>query len=301
MKQKSLYALVLSFFIFQALLCMTVQAANSPWQFSAKGTVGTNDNLGRAERSRDIKSDNFARINLGAAFNKQLSQSQSVGLRGFVETEQWDEVRGMSRVTAGGLFNYNLQFNPGPTAPFFQFNLGVQADDYDYKQRDSTIFTSQLIATKPLSEVLSASIGIEYRDRDSSGTVWDTDQVRGFLSGLYAFRPRWSAHGTYSYIDGDVWSTARTASANGTPADDIFGLVSAASAIEPDKAFNDAYSGSWHAYRLPAYAHMIELGINREFENDMVLDFSYTGVRVNARGNNDYDIDIFRVSLLKRF
>lgn len=285
------------------VLPVAVQAGtiDSPWQFSISATAGYNNNLGQAERGRDKVGDQSVTFTGDAAYKLDLGSALQSTLRGFLETEQWDRVRDISRLTAGGQMLFDWQPVAGPTAPSFQFNAGVQVDDYAHKQRDSTVITTQLLATKPISERVSATIGVEYRHRDSSGTVWDLSSVRGFLGGAFAFRPGWSVHGTYSYIDGDVWSTARTTFCNGAPAGDIFGLVSAADAIEPDEAFNSAFCGSWHAYRLPATVNMLELGVNTEIGQGVLLDFSAQGAKIDARGDNTYDTQIYRVSLTKRF
>lgn len=279
----------------------TLHAADSTWQFDVGGSLGYNNNLGQAERDRDIVPVYFATITAGVDYKKELWPGQQLTLRGFLETEQIEEVRDMSRLTAGGELFYDWQPGTGPSATILQFNLGAKADKYGVTQRDSTVITTQLLATKPFNERISATIGAEYRDRDSDGTVWDLSHVRGFLNAIYKFHRRWSAYGTYSYIDGDVWSTAQTTLCDGTPADDIFGLVSAADAIEPDEAFNNALCGTWNAYRLPATSNTLELGIKAEFEHDFLLDFSAKTIHVDARGDNKYDTQIYRVRLLKRF
>jgi len=280
-----------------------VFAADSPWHPDVKISVGTNDNLGQAERNRDIVDSNFATLNLGIAYKKDLNPGQLLTLRGFLETEQWDDVRDMSRLSAGGQVFFDWQPSPGPTAPSFQANAMVRVDDYEHHQRDSTIFSTQLMVTKPFTNRIQSSLGVEYRDRDSSGTVWDLEHFRGFLGGAFAFRPSWSLHGTFSYIYGDVWSNAQTTFSNGNTADDLFGLISKADAIEPDKAFDSEFCGvcRWHAYRLKAHTNTYEIGINKEFSHDMLLDLSFMYIDVDARGDNEYDTQVFRLSLLKRF
>ena len=303
MKKTHTQAAALSLCIALFPQAATVLAADSPWQPDIKITAGTNDNLGQAERNRDIIDDNFITLNLGLAYRKDLKPGQLLTLRTFLETEQWDEVRDMSRLSAGGQVVFDWQPSAGPTAPSFQANVLIRADDYDHKQRDSTIISTQLTATKPISDRFQASLGIEYKQRDSSGTVWDLDHVRGFLSGVFAFRPGWSVYGTYSYIDGDVWSNAQTRFSNGVVAGDIFGLISVSEAIEPDEAFNDAFCGScrWHAYRLEARTNTFEIGINKDIGKDMLLDLSFLKIDVDAKGDNEYDTQVFRVSLQKRF
>lgn len=297
---------VLSVFVSLPLQSQSARAEDSPWQPDVKITAGYNDNLGQAQFGRDIVSSYFAALNLGIDYKKALNPGQIFTLRGFLETVQWEAVRDMSRISAGGNFNYDWQPTPGPTAISYHADILLRADDYrSHKQRDSTIFSAKFSATKPFTENVRASFGVEYRDRDSSGTVWDLNSARGFLSGAYNFRPTWSVYGTYSYAYGDVWSNAQTVFDNGKPADDIFGLVSAADAIEPDEAFNSEFCSNspcnWLAYRLTAHTNIFEIGIDKELGQNMLADLSYSYIDVNARGDNNYDVQIVRLSLLKRF
>lgn len=304
MKYTNIQTAALSLYIALFPHAGSVFAEESPWHPGIKVTAGTNSNLGQAELDRDIINDNFVTLNLGIDYKKVLKPGQLLTLRPFLETVQWNEVRDMSRVSAGGKIVFDWQPAPGPTALIFQANALVRVDDYrSHKQRDSTIFSTQLMVIKRFSDRVRTSLGVEYRDRDSSGTVWDLNSVRGFLSGAFAFRPSWSVHGTYSHLYGDVWSNAQTTFSNGVVADDIFGLVSAADAIEPDEAFNSAFCGpcSWHAYRLTAHTNTYEVGIDKEFGQGIQADLSYLYVDVDARGDNKYDVQIIRVSLLKRF
>lgn len=302
MKPTSAHVLALS--LCATLACATgkLSAADLP-QFTADVSAGHNTNLNQAERDRDIIDDNFITLNLAATYTKTLPPTQQLTLKGFVETEQWQEVRDISRLTAGGEVGFGWTPAPGPTALSLQATAGIRADDYDHDQRDSTVVTAKLVASKQLTTLARASVGISWRDRDSDGTVWDLQHVRGFLNGAYAFRPGWSAHGTYSYIDGDVWSTAQTTFCNGAVAGDLFGLINAADALEPDGAFNNEFCSAavWTAYRLPAETNTFEVGINKEFGQSMVLDFSFLHIDVDARGSNEYDTQVYRLSLQKRF
>jgi hypothetical protein len=85
-------------------------AADSSWQFDLNVSAGENDNLGRAELDRDIVEDNFVSVNAGAAYKIFSGAGQQLTLRGFLETEQWDDVSDLSRL----LFDW--QFSAGPTA-----------------------------------------------------------------------------------------------------------------------------------------------------------------------------------------
>ncbi len=282
-------------------LSVSHAADNRPWWVDAGVELGRNDNIGNAERSRDIVEDNFATITFGAGYNLQLDPLQSVSVRGFVETEQVQEVRTLSRYTGGAELSYRLQMNQSPAAPALEAGATAQLDDYDHNQRDSTITTVHLAAIQPIGERAQVSVGIEYQTRDSSGSVWDLNHVRGFLTGDFAFLPGWAAYGSYSYTDGDVASTVRTVFPNGVQAGDIFGLVNAAKDIEPDQAFNEEFSGRWLAYRLAAKTNTFKAGLRKDLGQGVTADLSLVRVLVDAKGDNEYQNWIYRASLQKRF
>ncbi|MHB8473098.1 MAG: hypothetical protein ACYDC8_09700 [Gammaproteobacteria bacterium] len=301
MKRPKIRAIVCLTFLPFMVQSQPMMVGGTPLAVDFDAAAGTNSNVGQAQRERDIINDRFISVNVGAAYRRELNALHGITARGFFETEQDSEVRGLSRLTAGGQFSLRGQFSPGPIAPSYQVNVTVQDDEYDHTQRDSTVYTAQLIGSKPLTDRITATTGIEYRKRDSSGTVFDLKQQSWFLNGTYALPPGWTIYGTYNFIYGDVWSTAQTKFCNGTVASDIYPLIVASSAIEPDDAFNNAFCGRWVAYRLSAHTNTLKIGVSKDIGNDMTLDFSALGVKVYAKGGNDYNTNIFRVGLSKRF
>ena len=279
----------------------TVFAADRPWSVDMKIDGGKNNNIGNGDRGRDTVDDNFAIFTGGANYRWGFGP-QAITVRAFVETEQVEKIRDLSRYTGGGQVVYRRQLGSLPTSPFVEANVTAQVDDYDVHQRDSTIITTQLIAAKPIGKRANVSGGAEYFYRDSEGSVWDLDHVRGFLNGGVSIWRGWSAYGSYSFLNGDVASTAQTQFSDGSVPGDIFGLIDAAKAIEPDDAFNKEYPDRrWTAYRLSAISHAGKFGIKKQFAHNFTLDVSVFSVWVNAKADNEYDTQIYRASLLKRF
>ncbi len=288
--------------IFPALLLNAAHAAeDSPWIIDTELTLGSDDNVGRAERERDIASDITLLLNAGLAYNTSTGGKSALTLRAFAETERYQETTGLNRATLGGQFIFRWQHRLGYRAPFYQFNIGVQLDEYDSEQRNSTVTRSQLMATRRITDRITSSMGIEYQKRDSEATVFDLEQGRVFLNIDYALRTGWAYYGTFSYIDGQIWSTAQNVFCNGLPAADIFDIINASSAIESDDAFNDAYCGNWLAYRLEAQTLTAMLGINKAIDNSLALDLSLLNAQVDADGDTHYDRTLVRATVLKRF
>lgn len=296
MKGISVVSLILLF-----ALCMPTAWADISWRNHADITLGRDDNISRAERSRDQVDDLFAAASISRSLFYQTHPRRLYSVRGFAELERFDEISGLDRNTLGlqGLFRW--QPSSGFSAPMVELNLMVRNDDFQVEQRDSTVIRSQLFVTRRLTDRVMFSVGGEYQWVDSEGTVFDTRQRRFFINADYQLTQPTAIYGTYSHINGDTISTAQRRFCNGVLADDILGLINAADAIEPDQAFNDALCGDWIAYRLKAQTHALTLGINRALGNRMSIDFSAMGVRVDARGDNEYQRLILQLSLLRRF
>ena len=276
-------------------------AAERPWSVDLKIDVGKNTNIGNAERHRDTIDDNFGLFTAGANYVWAFGP-QAVTVRGFVETELLDEINDLSRYTGGGRLIYRRQLSNLPSSPSIEASLNAQIDDYDVNQRDSTVASAQILINKPLFDKANLSVGAEYSYRDAEGSVWDLTHYRGFLNGSVSIMRGWSTYGSYSLIKGEVASTAQTRFSDGSVPGDIFGLVDAAKDIEPDDAFNNRFSDRrWTAYSLSAISQVIKVGIKKQFAQNFTLDASVFSVWVNAKDDNEYDTQIYRVSLQKRF
>ena len=278
-----------------------VLAADRPWSVDVKIDGGKNNNIGNADRGRDTVDDNFGIVTVGGNYRWNFGP-QAITARLFAETEQVEKIRDLSRYTGGARLAYNRQLGSLPTSPSVEVSVTGQVDDYDVQQRDSAIASTQLMISKLFGTRTQLSAGAEYWYRDSSGDVWDLSHVRGFVNGGVSIWRGWSAYGTYSYLDGDVASNAQTRFSDGSVPGDIFGLIDAAKKIEPDDAFNNQYSNRrWTAYRLSATSHAGKIGIKKQFAHDFTLDISAFSVWVDAKADNEYDTQVYRASLLKRF
>lgn len=273
----------------------------SPWFVDGEVALIADDNVSRADRTRDIVEDESALANVAIAWHRKLKINLAATVRGFVETEQFDTVDTLNRTSAGAQAMLRWQPHRGYTATIYQFSFASQLDDYDADQRDSTVYTVQTFATRRITDRITASLGLEGMVRDSDGTVFDQRQGRLFLNGDYRLGEHWSAYGTYSFLKGDTFSSAQVNFCNGVPANDIYGLVAYSEAVESDEAFNRAFCGNWLAYRLDADTQSLTLGLNRGLGHRFSLDVSAQQVRVEAEGDNYYRRTLLRAGLLARF
>lgn len=285
-----------------ALLVLAAgNAGAAEWVIDSEATATHDSNVSRAERERDILSDQSLLVAAGLSALFEPSFSTALNVRAFVEGEAWREIDTLNRATAGGQVSGRWAPGQGYRAPVLQLMLTLQADDYDVRQRDSLVYAAQLSASQRVNDRIRVSYGLEATERRSEGTVFDGTQGRVFVNGDFELDRHWSAYTGYSHLRGDTFSSAQLSFCNGAPAVDIFGLISASEALESDKAFNETFCGSWIAYRLKAQTHVLTLGLNRAFGHHLSADFSVQGVQVNGQGDNDYQRVLVRAGLLARF
>lgn len=284
------------------LACSSVSWAEAPSFFvDAELTVGYDDNLSQAERERDTIEDHFVEGQLGLLFNQELNFHSALSVKGFLSGQAYETARSMSRGSVGVEASIRYQPTFGFLEPFYRLSVTAQMDEYEFEQRDSDVIKAQLVATKRITDRLTSSLGTEYRYRDSDGSVWDTEDVRVFLNGDLMLTKDLALYSTYSFLKGDVTSSAQVSFCNGVVADDIYGLIQASTELEVDEALSEDFCGTWVAYRLDATTHAFMAGLNQGFGHSWSLDASVLWASVNGEGNNDYYRRIYRLSVLARF
>lgn len=278
-----------------------VEARAVEWFVDGELTATQDSNVSRAERERDIISDESVLASAGFVLAVEPTFSSSLSLRGFAEAEAFNETDTLDRGTGGGQLIGRWQPTSGYRAPVLQMVLTGQVDDYEVKQRDSFVYSAQLFATQRANDRILVTYGIEGVERRSDGTVFDTTHGRAFVSADFELDAKWSAYTAFSHLRGDTFSSAQFSFCNGVDANDIFGLIGASEALETDEAFSETYCGLWKAYRLKAVTNSLTVGLNHGFNHSLSADLSVQGVQVMGKGDNDYDRVLVRAGLLARF
>jgi hypothetical protein len=271
------------------------------FRVNADVTATYDDNQSQAGRSRDKVEDVSLSAQAGLSWFRQLGQRNMIILSGFAEAERFMDITPLNRNTFGTSLAWRWQPHSGFSAPLVEWNLSIQDDDYQVDQRDSTVMRSQLFVTRRFTDRITMSVGGEYRQRQSRSTVFDLEDMRVFWNLDYLFRQKYAFYTTYSYLSGDIFSSAQQIFCNGVPAVDILPLINASTALEPDQAYNESLCGEWIAYRLDGTTHALTAGVNMPFGKSASLDFSLMHVDVSADLGNRYERNLVRASLLKRF
>jgi hypothetical protein len=287
-----------------ALFCWSLSTmAIDPENFriNADITATLDDNQSRAERRRDQVEDRSVSAQVSLSWFRPLGQRSLMILSWFGESEKFDEVALLDRHSLGSSMALRWQPSSAFSAPIVEWNASVQDDNIRTDQRDATLFKTQLFVTRRFTDRITMSLGGEYRMADSRSTVFDLEDTRLFWNFDYLLRQKYALYFTYSYLQGDVFSSAQRIFCNGAFATDILPLINAATAIEGDYAYNETFCGEWIAYRLNGKTSTYVAGVNRPVGKSMAFDISLMHVDVDADMGNHYERNLVRASLLKRF
>ena len=265
-------------------------------------SLGHNDNFSQAHLDRDKIADNFIDVSYSLVASMDLTDSDAIAVKGFLEHRQQDVIEDLSRSTFGLQFIYRWQYSLGYFQPFFQFNTSIQQDKFGTEQRDSTGVKSQLIMTNRLTDAIMLVSGIEYWQQDAEDNVFDLYHHRIFASVDYNTKSNSTYYGAYSFSKGEIWSSGQAVFCNGANAVDIFPIIAASLERSPDKAFNNALcSDEWLAYKVEADTHTLKLGYNTALWDSSALDISVSKILSKADDNIDYESLIYNISYLVRF
>lgn len=271
--------------------------------FGADITAQWDDNQSQAQFERDQVEDQSLLGSVMVGYDHLLARHTMLKVMLQAEQERPDEIDTLKRTSVGGRAALRWQPSSAFTAPIVEWNVSWRDDDVETDARDATVTSTQLFVTRRLTDRITTTLGAEYRRRESEGSVWDLKDARGFVNLDYLMNASMAAYLTYSYLEGDIASSAQRSYCNGAPARDLLPLIGVATAKEPDEAYNNALCGDWLAYRLDANSHVYVMGVNYGFSHSLSVDVSVLHADVTAREDSDvnYERQVIRASLLKRF
>ena len=254
----------------------------------------SDDNLSQAEQNSDIAEDQSAELSASLAFSRLLTLKQGYTIAGFTKFKGHREFTTLDSGSLGVTAIYRIQPKLGFTQPLYQVSATLKAEEFEFDQRDSTTIELRAQIKKRITDKLTLGIGAEHQSTDSDGTVFDLDRTKLFTNADLSLNSSSLIYFNYSYIDGDSVSTGF---ANNQP----FKVINAQDASEPDRAFSELLPGTWIAYRLSAKTNTYKLGYNKRISPSMSVDLSVLMADVEAKGDNNYQRVLSRLSIAKRF
>lgn len=274
----------------------------SPPQFDARVEVGIVDNVAQAQLNRDVIDDRLVEANAGVGYGLTVFDGRlDLTGRGFLAGRAQDDVTGLGHWGGGIELGLDGRLTDSALPPFYQVKLRAAGEDYEFKQRDSTIYTGEALVGTNLGVRTTLSAGGGYQRREARSKVFDLTEWSAFIDADVEINPVWSAGLRVIYTDGDVWSSATTVLPNGQPVNDIFDLIAASRVIQRDDALDDAFPGGWFAYRLPATTVEAAASVTRAFGERFAVSIEWIEVRVDARRGIDYDNRVLKLALDVKF
>lgn len=266
-------------------------AGGGPWSFRAETSVIHDNNIGKSQWENDIEEDMFFSGAAQASYTMSLGFSQALTFTGEARVEEFQDFDGLSNTQVGGTVDYRFQTRSGFTAPIYSIFIRAIQADFETDIRDSNIFDLGFSATRRLTSRITGTLGVTATQRDADqGEVFNLERTRYFGNLDWTLSQSVAVYGTYSFIDGDVFSTA-------TPR---LSIINWAEAIEPDNAFG-GIANNKAVYRLDAETQILRLGMNIGLNSKSAIDISVDRLNSDAAGPIEYNLTTVAASFFYRF
>jgi len=269
--------------------------------YGAEASWTSDSDVNRAP-SGDMLHDRILAVRVNASGAVPVSVHTRFVLQGFVGTQKFGKFTGLSSNTVGAQGDFSYRPSGEYGAPTYGAFVRLAQEAYESNLRDGYRNAYGLTVLKPATDRIVLSGAITLNTTDGKSTVFDTRNVslRGNADWSLG---RWdTVYLGADYRKGDsVSSVCRTCDLRLTS-----GLISTASAVTQDDAFNDNVRD---AYRFKANTLIATLGYNHAFGEKQSVDVSWR--RVQSQGLNpvspatssdiSYSLNQFSIAYLARF
>lgn len=280
-----------------ALVLCAAQASAAPLDDFGVELV-YDDNLTRAQLGRDIKGDLALAVSTSGGPRFQLTDYDSLSLRGTLAATKYRHYEGLDNINAGLALGYRRKFGLGPYVPQFALTGSATRLEYDHRLRDGWLYAAEAEASKRVTErvALRAFVRSERRESDDvparvvpfiRANVFDLSSRSAGIAADFAYDPRYLVSVGYTWHRGDIVSTTQ----RNLP------IFLASSAIAPDTVFGD----NTYAYTMPARTRVFSIGVSREVGRQASVSLGYEYRDSRADGGIDYSGNLFRATYLYGF
>lgn len=262
------------------------------FRYSYDISIADDDNVRRAQESNDIRSDLITSITLNARGGQPLDALSLISYGGSVTYENFDVFDDLNNLNFNVNAKYRFSTSAGFTSPVYSLGVKLGGIETESDMRDSSTFSASFDMNKWVTTTINMTTGLGYNLRESRSEVFDTSEGRAFINFDLNLTKRSLIYTTYTFIRGDIVSSA-------TPR---LAIINAAEVIESDDAFG-GFTTNQFAYRLDAESQVLTLGYNHILTRSVSMDLSYRYIDSEAIEDDEiyYDRTIIRASLLGRF
>jgi hypothetical protein len=269
-------------------------AAHADWIADAGADVFYEDNVGLAQKRRDIKSDVALTSAASGGYAFLLGDRHVASLTADASVTGYDRVRGLSNITLGGTAAFRTKFGLGAEAPWARVAASAARLEYDYDLRDGWRYRLGLAVGKQFGARwdVRAEYTWERRRADETtalipllpGDVYELESHTGAVRVDVRLTDAISLSGGYALRDGDVVSTTRR-----NP--EIFAV---SKALANDRAFGRDF----FAYKIDATTHTLGAGVSWAVARRTSLNLSYEHTIGVASRGLEYENDVVRAGIL---
>jgi len=249
--------------------------------------VAFDDNLNRAERSPDRRSDTALGFAGSAGSRLQIGANGSVTFSGTFESLSFDDLEGLNRISPGASVSFRVKTRVGARVPWFQVAVASAFQDFRDDARRGQFYQGRIRYGWFAGDNASFTVEGAYSIRNASLAVFDQNAES------LSFRAEWplggwgALFGVYQIRRGDVASSS-------PPNPEV---LAQAKERAPDPVFGPASI----AYRLEATSHDLQAGINSAIGRHASAEVVLERLVALAAGGIDYGVSQVRASFLYRF
>jgi hypothetical protein len=262
------------------------------FNYSYDISVISDDNVRLAQNDIDIREDTITSATLKARGGKPVGK-RSIWNYGFAASyNSFGTFDKLNNTEIEANTRYRFALSSGFTSPVYTLGFKIGGLEFDSEMRDSTVYSLSADLNKRLTNKLNLTAGIGLKTRESKSDAYDTSESRVFLNLDTDLSKVDLIYTTFTYITGDVVSSA-------TP---TVAIINAADSIQQDDAFGGIAANQF-AYRIESETVVLTLGYNRIFTGNLSFDISARLVDTQASNDSSigYDRTVVRASLLGRF
>ncbi|MEM7016542.1 MAG: hypothetical protein AAF512_04270 [Pseudomonadota bacterium] len=271
--------------------------ANAEWFYDAEAGLTYDDNVNRAEASRDIEEDTIFSLGLSAGRAFPLENAQTLVVMSHLKLARHTEISDLGSIRPGITLRYLNKLGLGPLAPRISLGGSIEYISSRDDLRDSWRYQASFGYSKRLSELWDINANASYsirRMQDVPGglpfatDVFDQNNFSLSLGTGYAVSENWLINFGYRFDKGDVDSVA-------TAPNPPFVRASSARILDP------SFGPSKVVYKLDADTHSFLIDASRALNEQTSVNIGYERIMTDAVDNIEYDSNIFRINLLYTF
>ncbi len=262
------------------------------FRYSYDVAVVNDDNVRLAQDDDDIRDDLILTGTLKARGGRSIDRFSIWNYGGSLTYNLFDTFEDLNHYEFEINTRYRFALTSEFTSPIYTLGIRLGGMEFESEMRDSSVLTLSADLNKWITDTINMTAGLSLRERQSVSEVYDLGEVRAFVNFDTNFSKNDLVYTTFSYISGDIASSA-------TP---TLGIINVSDAIEPDDAFGGIDANQF-AYRIDANTVVLTLGYNRIITRDLSVDISARLVDSEAKDDDSigYERTIVRASLLGRF